>query len=54
MLSPPRPASRWRVELTRQIQVSLPAKELGTDPQAAVQQVSQLTDRWLAGEFEAV
>ena len=41
-----------RAELMRQIKVSLPAEELGTDPRAAVRLVNELTDRALIGEFE--
>ena len=48
-----RPA--WtRAELMRQVKVSLPPEELGTDPEAAVRLVNELTDRALAGEFEPV
>ena len=41
-------------ELMRQVKVPLGAEELGTDPEAAIRLVNELTDRALAGEFEPV
>ena len=38
----------------RQVKVPLGAEELGTDPEAAIRLVNELTDRALAGEFEPV
>ena len=47
-------ATWTRADLMRQIKVSLPAANLGLDPEAAVRLVNELTNRTLAGEFEAV
>jgi AAA domain len=47
-------AAWTRAELMRQVKASVPAEQLGTDPDVAVSLVNELTDRALTGEFEPV
>ncbi len=47
-------AAWTRAELMRQVKASVPAEQLGINPDAAVSLVNELTDRALEGEFEPV